>query len=95
MADQAATTYIVSVFEKPHWRTVLVTKDMAKAEAMVEEIGGKVAHRGDHAEAEKALGTEGKAAGTSLGGGSDRHRPNGLWIRCRWIVPRMAIRVIP
>jgi hypothetical protein len=54
MADQAATTYIVSVFEKPHWRTVLVTKDMAKAEAMVEEIGGKVAHRGDHAEAEKA-----------------------------------------
>jgi hypothetical protein len=60
MADQAATTYIVSVFEKPHWRTVLVTKDMAKAEAMVEEIGGKVAHRGDHPEAEKALGTEGR-----------------------------------
>ncbi|TWI34051.1 hypothetical protein IQ26_03809 [Mesorhizobium tianshanense] len=39
---QPATTYIVSVFEKPHWRTVLVTKDKAKAEAMVEEIGGKV-----------------------------------------------------
>jgi hypothetical protein len=35
----ATTTYIVSVFEKPHWRTVLTTKDKVKAEAMVEEIG--------------------------------------------------------
>ena len=25
------TTYIVRVFEKPHWRTVLTTKDEAKA----------------------------------------------------------------
>jgi hypothetical protein len=35
----ATTTYIVSVFEKPHWRTVLNTKDKAKAEAMAKEIG--------------------------------------------------------
>jgi hypothetical protein len=33
------TTYIVSVFEKPYWRTVLTTKEKAKAEAMLEEIG--------------------------------------------------------
>jgi hypothetical protein len=32
----------VSVFEKPHWRTVLTTKDMAKALAMAKEIGDKV-----------------------------------------------------
>ena len=31
---KATTTYIVSVFEKPHWRTVLTTKVKAKAEAM-------------------------------------------------------------
>jgi len=34
MTDQPATTYIVSVFDKPHWRTVLTTKDKAEAEAM-------------------------------------------------------------
>ena len=28
------TTYIVGVFEKPHWRTVLTTKDKAEAEAL-------------------------------------------------------------
>lgn len=42
MADKPATTYIVSVFEKPHWRTVPTTKDKAKAEAMAKEIGEKV-----------------------------------------------------
>jgi hypothetical protein len=26
MTDKPATTYIVSVFDKPHWRTVLTTK---------------------------------------------------------------------
>jgi hypothetical protein len=26
------------VFEKPHWRTVLATKDKAKAEAMANEL---------------------------------------------------------
>jgi hypothetical protein len=31
MTDKPVTTYIVSVFEKPHWRTVLTTEDMAKA----------------------------------------------------------------
>ncbi|UVC19292.1 hypothetical protein [Mesorhizobium onobrychidis] len=40
MTDKPVTTYVVSVFEKPFWRTVLTTKDKAKAEAMAEEIGG-------------------------------------------------------
>jgi hypothetical protein len=29
-----ATTYIVSVFDKPHWRTILTTKDKGEAEAL-------------------------------------------------------------
>jgi hypothetical protein len=29
-----ATTYIVSVYDKPHWRAVLTTKDKVEAEAM-------------------------------------------------------------
>ncbi|WP_245452144.1 hypothetical protein [Mesorhizobium waimense] len=40
--EKPVTTYIVSVFEKPHWRTVLTTKDKAKAEALAKEIGDKV-----------------------------------------------------
>ncbi|MET2832117.1 hypothetical protein [Mesorhizobium shangrilense] len=36
------TTYVVSVFEKPLWRTVLTTKDKAKALALGAEIGYKV-----------------------------------------------------
>ncbi|WP_168991762.1 MULTISPECIES: hypothetical protein [Mesorhizobium] len=51
MTDKPATTYVVSVFEKPHWRTVLTTK--AKALAMAKEIGDKGADRGDHAQAEE------------------------------------------
>jgi hypothetical protein len=42
MTDKPATTYFVSVFEKPHWRTVLTTKDKAKALAWAREIGDKV-----------------------------------------------------
>jgi len=42
MTDKPVITYVVSVFEKPHWRTVLTTKDMAKALAITEEIGDKV-----------------------------------------------------
>lgn len=42
MFDKPATTSIVSIFEKPHWRTVLTTKDKAKALAMTKEIGDKV-----------------------------------------------------
>jgi hypothetical protein len=42
MIDGPATTYIVSVFDKPYWRTVLTTKDKAKAMAMAKEIGDKV-----------------------------------------------------
>jgi hypothetical protein len=42
MTDNPVTTYVVSVFEKPHWRTVLTTKDMAKAFAMAKGIGDKV-----------------------------------------------------
>ncbi|WP_167458624.1 hypothetical protein [Mesorhizobium kowhaii] len=39
MERRPAPTYVVSVFEKPHWRTVLTTKD--KAMAMAKEIGDK------------------------------------------------------
>ena len=42
MPDMPATTYIVSVFEKPHWRTVLTTTDKQKAFDMAKEIGDKV-----------------------------------------------------
>jgi len=42
MVDRPATTYVVSVFEKPHWRTVLTTKDKQKAFDMAKEIGDKV-----------------------------------------------------
>ncbi|WP_352785390.1 hypothetical protein [Mesorhizobium sp. M0814] len=31
----------MSVFEKPHWRTVLTTKNKAKAAAMAKETGDK------------------------------------------------------
>lgn len=34
MIDKQATTYLVSVFDKPHWRTILTTKDKAEAESM-------------------------------------------------------------
>jgi len=42
MTDIPVTTYVVSVYEKPFWCTVLITKDKAKAEAMAKEIGDKV-----------------------------------------------------
>ena len=42
MTDKPVTTYIVSVFEKPHWCTVLTTKDKEKAFALAKEIGDKV-----------------------------------------------------
>ncbi|SDA92456.1 hypothetical protein [Mesorhizobium qingshengii] len=42
MPDKPVTTYVVSVFEKPHWRTMLTTKDKDKALAMAKEIGDKV-----------------------------------------------------
>lgn len=41
-ADKPATTGILSVLEKPHWRTVLTTKDEQGAFDMAKEIGGKV-----------------------------------------------------
>ena len=34
MIDKPATTYLVSVFDKPHWRTILTTKDKAEAGSM-------------------------------------------------------------
>jgi hypothetical protein len=49
----ATTTYIVSVFEKPHWRTVLTTKD--KAKALAERDRRQGAGRRDHAEGEEVL----------------------------------------
>jgi hypothetical protein len=42
MIDQPVTTYVVSVFEKPHWRTVLTTKDKDESLAMAKEVGDKV-----------------------------------------------------
>ena len=42
MPEKPVTIYVVSVFEKPHWRMVLTTKDKAKAEAMAKDIGDKV-----------------------------------------------------
>lgn len=41
-ADQVMTTYVLSVFEAPHWRAVLTTEDKAKALAWAREIGEKV-----------------------------------------------------
>ena len=34
MTDNGATTYIVSVFDKPHWRTMLNTQDREEAESL-------------------------------------------------------------
>lgn len=34
MTDKPAPTYIVSVFDQPHWRTILTTKDKAEADAL-------------------------------------------------------------
>ncbi|UVK42015.1 hypothetical protein DBIPINDM_008438 (plasmid) [Mesorhizobium sp. AR02] len=42
MTDKPVTTYVVSVFEKPHWRTVLTTDDKAKALGWAKEIGDSV-----------------------------------------------------
>ena len=42
MTDKPVKTYIVSVSEKPHWHTVLTTKDRDKALAMAKESGDKV-----------------------------------------------------
>ncbi|WP_167334853.1 hypothetical protein [Mesorhizobium loti] len=42
MTDKPATTYLVSVFEKPNWRTVITTKDKQAALDMAKEIGDKV-----------------------------------------------------
>lgn len=42
MTDKPVTTYVVSVFEKPHWRTVLTTNDKEKAFALAKEISDKV-----------------------------------------------------
>ncbi|PZV37005.1 hypothetical protein B5V02_19590 [Mesorhizobium kowhaii] len=41
-AAEQPPTYVVSLFEKPQWRTVLTTKDKAKALATAKEIGDKV-----------------------------------------------------
>jgi hypothetical protein len=56
MTDGPATTYVVSVFDKPHWRTVLTTKDKAEADAMEQAMvqgRSEGADRGDHAEAKR------------------------------------------
>jgi hypothetical protein len=35
MTDKPVTSCIVSVYEKPHWRTVLTTRDKAGATCLV------------------------------------------------------------
>ena len=42
MTDKPVTTYVVSVFVKPHWHTVLTTKDKQTALDLAKEIGDKV-----------------------------------------------------
>jgi len=42
MTEKPVTTFVVSVFRKPNWRTVLTTKDRANAFAMAKEIGDRV-----------------------------------------------------
>ncbi|WP_208647132.1 hypothetical protein [Mesorhizobium kowhaii] len=42
MSEKPVTTYVVSVFVKPHWRTVITTKDKQAAFDMAKEIGDKV-----------------------------------------------------
>ncbi|BAB52142.1 mlr5752 [Mesorhizobium japonicum MAFF 303099] len=42
MTDEMETTYVVSVYEAPNWRTVLTTNDKAKALAWAREIGDNV-----------------------------------------------------
>jgi hypothetical protein len=34
MTDKPATTYIVSVFDMPHWRKILTSSDKGEAEAL-------------------------------------------------------------
>lgn len=41
MSDKPLTTYIGSVFDKPHWRTILSTNDEGEPEAMLQD-GDKV-----------------------------------------------------
>ena len=52
MNDEPATTYIVSVFEQPHWRTVPTTKDKQKGARYGQGDRRQGAGRGDHAEAD-------------------------------------------
>ncbi|WP_167364884.1 hypothetical protein [Mesorhizobium qingshengii] len=56
MTDKPATTYVVSVFEKPHWRTVMTTKDKAKPWRWQGDRR-QGACRGDHAEGEGVVGS--------------------------------------
>lgn len=41
MNGMPVTTYIVSVFEAPHWRIVLTTTDINEALSKAKEIGGQ------------------------------------------------------
>ncbi|WP_179296029.1 MULTISPECIES: hypothetical protein [unclassified Mesorhizobium] len=56
MVDKPETTYLVSVFEKPHWRTVLTTKDKQKAFDTAKGSGNECG-AGDHTESQEALGS--------------------------------------
>ena len=45
MSEQPETTYVVSVYEAPNWRTVLTTNDKAKALACRERSATTCASR--------------------------------------------------
>lgn len=52
MTDQPATTYIVSVFDKPNWRTVLTHQGQGRWEFRF-KMNQNSALAGDHAESRK------------------------------------------
>lgn len=43
--ESARTTYIVRVFDKPHWRTILTTGSKAEAEALENRDWNPTFHR--------------------------------------------------
>ncbi len=86
MTDRPATTYVVSVFEKPHWRTVLTTKEQAEGVGFGQGDRRQGAGGGNHSEAEEALKRE--LAALLLGSISMSGR---YFARLRVLVVRHAI----
>lgn len=64
MADTPVTTYVVSVVEKPHWRTAYHQgQDQSAGDGEGDRRQG--ADRGDHPEGEEALASAGLGYGGS------------------------------